>query len=110
VKRTFKLISIILAVLLLVLLFLTYVKRKDKTIVDYYNDLPKYFFFDKDFKNLKYTLNQKKGIWVSQSLAGYKFFPTVDVKRAILKLTTRELEAAMFLLSYFCLRNQMAIP
>jgi len=72
--------------MLLVLFFLTYVKKEDKTIVDYYNDLPAYVFFDKDFKNLKYTLNQKKGIWVSQPLAEHEFFPTVDVKKGYIKI------------------------
>jgi hypothetical protein len=68
------------------MLYLTYIKRKDKTIVDYYKDLPAYFFFDKDFKNLKYTLNQKKGIWVSQSLEGHEFFPIVNVKKGYIKI------------------------
>jgi hypothetical protein len=86
VKRAYKIISIILTVILLVLFFLTYVKKKDKTIVDYYNDLPAYFFFDKDFKNLKYTLNQKKGIWISQSLAEHEFYPTVDLKKGYIKI------------------------
>jgi len=80
------------------------------TIVDYYNALPKSFFYDKDLGNVKYPLNKKDGVWVSKSFADYDLYPVVDLKKGYIKINDEGSGGGNFLIELFLYRKPNGVP
>jgi len=87
VKRIYKIALTLISVLIFgVVAVLISGKRTKKTIVDYYTTLPKSFFYDNDFGNVKYLLTKKDSVWMSKSIADYDLFPIVDLEKGYIKI------------------------
>jgi len=111
VKRIYK---IVLALIVFLILGITGIfnacKKNEKTIVDYYNTLPKSFFYDKDLGDVKYPLINKKGKWFSKSLAGYDLFPIVDLKKGYIKINDEGTGGGNALIELFLFKKPNGNP